>query len=209
VGEISPETARLSAESLLSGVARETLKILSDEPTLNLRDAKARARGEMRGPRGQRRATWKQFLDDHYAAWVTEHRKTGAETVARLRSRFGEFDDVRLSEMSQFAIERWRSTRLKAGVKPATVNRDFAALRAALSKAVEWRALKAHPMAAVKVSRVDTTGHVRYLRAWRLKAKGPRFVRFGRAVRYLESDIAQYMDACAVVPRLNRGASTR
>ena len=163
VGDISAETARLAAESLLSGVARDTLKILSDEPSLNLRDAKARARGEMRGPRGQRRATWKQFLDDHYAPWVTQHRKTGAETVARLRSRFGGFDDVRLAGMSQFAIERWRSTRLKGGVKAATVNRDFAALRAALTKAVEWRAIKAHPMSAVKVSKVDTTGHVRYL----------------------------------------------
>jgi len=36
------------------------------------------------------------------------------------------------------------------------------------------------------------------LRAWRLKHKGPRFVRFGRAVRYLEDDIARYMEACAV-----------
>ena len=163
VGDIGPETARLAAESLLSGVARDTLKILSDEPTLNLRDAKARARGEMRGPRGQRRATWTQFLDDHYAPWVMEHRKTGAETVARLRSRFGAFDDVRLAGISQFAVERWRSARLKGGVKPATVNRDFAALRAALTKAVEWRAIKAHPMSAVKASKVDTTGHVRYL----------------------------------------------
>ena len=163
VGDISSETARLAAESLLSGVARDTLKILSDEPTMNLRDARARARGEMRGPRGQRRATWKQFIDDHYAPWVTQHRKIGAETVSRLRSRFGTFDDVRLSNMSQFAIERWRSTRLKSGIKPATVNRDFASLRAALTKAVEWRAIKAHPMSAVKMSKIDTTGHVRYL----------------------------------------------
>jgi predicted DNA-binding transcriptional regulator AlpA len=36
------------------------------------------------------------------------------------------------------------------------------------------------------------------LRAWRLKRKGPRFVRFGRAVRYLEADIAHYMQVCAV-----------
>jgi excisionase family DNA binding protein len=47
------------------------------------------------------------------------------------------------------------------------------------------------------------------LRAWRLKSRGPRFVRFGRSVRYLESDIAQYMDACAVVPGLDRRASMR
>lgn len=36
------------------------------------------------------------------------------------------------------------------------------------------------------------------LRAWRLKRRGPRYVRFGRAVRYLASDIERFVDACAV-----------
>ena len=36
------------------------------------------------------------------------------------------------------------------------------------------------------------------LRAWRLKRRGPRYVRFGRAVRYLANDIDRFVDACAV-----------
>ena len=36
------------------------------------------------------------------------------------------------------------------------------------------------------------------LRAWRLKSQGPRFVRFGRAVRYLEPDLDRFIQACAV-----------
>ena len=36
------------------------------------------------------------------------------------------------------------------------------------------------------------------LRAWRLKRKGPRYVRFGRAVRYLEVDVDRYVDTCGV-----------
>ena len=36
------------------------------------------------------------------------------------------------------------------------------------------------------------------LRAWRLKRRGPRYVRFGRAVRYLATDIERFVDACAV-----------
>ena len=36
------------------------------------------------------------------------------------------------------------------------------------------------------------------LRAWRLKRKGPRYVRLGRAVRYLEVDINRFVNACAV-----------
>ena len=31
------------------------------------------------------------------------------------------------------------------------------------------------------------------LRAWRMKQRGPRFVRFGRAVRYLSTDIDRYV----------------
>ena len=34
------------------------------------------------------------------------------------------------------------------------------------------------------------------LRAWRLKGKGPRFVRFGRAVRYPEADVVRFVEAC-------------
>ena len=36
------------------------------------------------------------------------------------------------------------------------------------------------------------------LRAWRLKGKGPRFVRFGRAVRYLAADIEHFIEASVV-----------
>ena len=38
------------------------------------------------------------------------------------------------------------------------------------------------------------------LRAWRLKGTGPRFVRFGRAVRYLAADVEAYIKASVVEP---------
>jgi len=36
------------------------------------------------------------------------------------------------------------------------------------------------------------------LRAWRLKGKGPPFVRFGRAVRYLAADVERFVRASVV-----------
>jgi excisionase family DNA binding protein len=39
------------------------------------------------------------------------------------------------------------------------------------------------------------------LRAWRHRGKGPRFVRFGRAVRYLRADLDDFIRACAVDTR--------
>jgi hypothetical protein len=34
--------------------------------------------------------------------------------------------------------------------------------------------------------------------AWRLKGKGPRSVRFGRAVRYLATDVERFVEASVV-----------
>ena len=45
------------------------------------------------------------------------------------------------------------------------------------------------------------------LRAWRLRKKGPRYVRFGRAVRYLTRDLDRYIDESAVVPDARHEAS--
>jgi excisionase family DNA binding protein len=43
------------------------------------------------------------------------------------------------------------------------------------------------------------------LRAWRLKGKGPRFVRFGRAVRYLATDVERFVEASVVDPSKHTG----
>jgi hypothetical protein len=39
------------------------------------------------------------------------------------------------------------------------------------------------------------------LRAWRHRGKGPRFLRFGRAVRYLPADLDEFIHASAVDTR--------
>jgi len=39
------------------------------------------------------------------------------------------------------------------------------------------------------------------LRAWRHRGTGPRFLRFGRAVRYLPSDLDEFIRASAVDTR--------
>ena len=46
-----------------------------------------------------------------------------------------------------------------------TINRDVAALRAALSRAVEWGSLSAHPLARMKPTSEDESAVVRYLSA--------------------------------------------
>lgn len=105
----------------------------------------------------------RDFLSKHYEPWVKANRKDGEATVKRLSACFGDYGAKRLTEMDTLLVEKWRTGRLKAGRAPATVNRDITALKAALSKAVEWGVIEAHPLAKVKPAKVADEGRVRYL----------------------------------------------
>jgi integrase len=116
--------------------------------------------------RAERKAatlTLERFLDEHYVPWAEEHLKTAAETLTRIRGHFYKFLDTRIVDLTPFAIERWKTSRLKAGKARATVNRDVVALKAAISRAVEWGLLKVHPLASVKPYKVDSKAIIRYL----------------------------------------------
>lgn len=143
------------ADLLAPNVAREKARmVLADvvhgkDPRTARRQARAKTLGE--------------FLQNEYGPWVLAHRKTGEAILARLRSCFGDFHDRKLAEINAWVVEKWRSTRLKAGRKPATVNRDITALKAALNKAVEWGLLGESPLHSVKPIKTDDLARVRYL----------------------------------------------
>ncbi len=46
---------------------------------------------------------------------------------------------------------------------------------------------------------------IRTLQAWRCAAKGPPFIRVGRAIRYRRSDLEQYLKDSTVQPIRNGG----
>jgi integrase len=144
VSVLTPHEARAVARLALADVAHGI------DPTA----------GRRRGP-----PAWGSYVTDTYQPWAVANRKTGAMTVARLTAVFSDFDSMPLISITAFAVERWRTARHRAGITPATTNRDLAALRGALSKAVEWKLLTAHPLAAVKDAHVDAVGRIRFLDA--------------------------------------------
>jgi integrase len=132
----------------------EALKILGDlargqDPT------KTRAK--------EKQVSLETFIVERYRPWVESHRKTGTQTVSRALSRFAEFKSQRISDISPWKIEKWRSARLKKGITAATVNRNVTMLKAILQKAVQWDVIESNPLASVKPLKMDHSAKIRFL----------------------------------------------
>lgn len=116
-------------------------------------------------PKAHKVVTLRSFLLDAYGPWVEAERKSGKITLARILSVFAEFLNKPATALTTWSLDKWKRDRLKAGIEPATINRDLIALRSALNKAVEWGALTENPSAAVKPAKVDKDDRVRFLSA--------------------------------------------
>lgn len=103
------------------------------------------------------------FIRNDYGPWVEAERRSGKMTAERILAAFANLLNVPLADLSIAQLDKWKAERLRAGRTPTTVNRDLAALKAALSKAVEWKAIDTAPAAAVKKSKVNDDRRVRYL----------------------------------------------
>ena len=105
--------------------------------------------------RRARAHTLRSFIDQVYEPWAEANLRTGAETIARLRTAFTRELDRKLGDLTPWIIESWRLGRIKSGVTASTINRDFAPLRAAIARAVDWKLLDKNPIAGVKGSKID------------------------------------------------------
>ena len=110
-----------------------------------------------------RAKTFGEFLRDDYEPWVTAERKAGVSTMLAIRSVWSELLNKPLADITAWIVEKTKAARLKAGIKPATVNRDLGRIRAALSKAVEWSQLSSHPLSQVKLTKGADEGRIRFL----------------------------------------------
>ncbi len=120
---------------------------------------------EANRPDHEKPRTFAAFIEHDYAPWAQQHQKGWRENLAALNAVFADLAGKLLTAIAPLDIERVKARRLKAGRKPASVNRDLGRLRGALSRAVEWGMLAAHPMRSVKLAKGDDDARVRYLTA--------------------------------------------
>lgn len=114
--------------------------------------------------RRKKNYTLNDFIENEYAPWRYANRKRADEDIYRIKARFGDdFGNELLSNIVPLLVDRWRSKRVISGIKPITVNRDIAILKALLSKAEEWEIIPINPLSKFKPAAVDSVAKVRYL----------------------------------------------
>jgi len=103
------------------------------------------------------------FIKEHYKPWVLANNKTGQDSIDKLNSSFPEYMGLPLKQISVSLIEKWRTKKLNNNIKPSTINRCVAVIRALLTKAVEWKVLEENPLKGLKQLKIDNNPINRYL----------------------------------------------
>lgn len=109
--------------------------------------------------------TLKRFIDEHYEAWMTQHRKNHAKDLSTLKSAFVDLMDIELRKITHKQVDDLRTDWLRSGNKPATVNRKTTALKGLFARAILWSFTTLSPIAKMGDLTVDENENPRYLSA--------------------------------------------
>ena len=154
---------RIGKEGSLSPAQARDQAILLAARVVAGEDIQQEKKSEQHAARLAKNRTLDGFLTNMYEPWVCSQRKTGNATIGRIRSNFSHLYGRPLNEISLWVMEKWRSEQLKGGKAKTTINRDVTALKACLSKAVEWEILREHPLQKLRPLKTDNLVRTRYL----------------------------------------------
>ena len=144
------------ARRIIDSNSKLTLAMVKNQAQL-LR-GKAAGGHDFKSERDSRRAipTLQVFLDDTYGPWVVQNRRSGEATLDRINACFADAcGKLKLDQITPARIEPWRTRRQKRGIAAETINRDVAALRAALTRAVKLELINKNPLTGFDASEVD------------------------------------------------------
>lgn len=146
---LSPDQAREEAKKILGDIAK------GDNPIEKRRKEKRDA------------LTFGDFFEKEYRQWVLTNLKAGQETVNKINRHFiPVLKNKKIKEITSWDIDKWRSKKIKEGVKTSSINREITALKGCLSRAVEWGKIDKNPLSAAsgfKLKKVDSRPNIRFL----------------------------------------------
>lgn len=134
-----------------------TLKAAEERAKLILRDPAAFA------SRRSSSATLSEYIASDYEDHATAKLKNGARSVARVKAIWKSLLPKRIADITPQEVDKLRNKRLLAGVAPATINRDVAALSGVFAHWVANTAGAVHPLAGMEALDVADDETIRYL----------------------------------------------
>ena len=97
--------------------------------------------------------TLEGFLDARYRDYLISNQESSDTTLWILEEVFKEFMKFRLKDISISKVDKWRVTQTKK-LKPSTMNRRTAVLKAALSTAKRWAIIDVNPLSDLSQMKV-------------------------------------------------------
>lgn len=136
--------------------------------TFTLKQAEERAKRIILDPAAASKrtgaaATLAEYIEDTYSDHALAKLKNGAKSVARVKAIWKTLLNKRMSDITASEVDRLRNKRVLAGVAPATVNRDVAALSGVFALWVKDNKGAAHPLAELVALDVADDETIRYL----------------------------------------------
>jgi integrase len=155
-------------KAYLMEVERNVIRTVGDGNQLTPKQAWTRAKkiqaDYLDGKKGKTsKLTLKGFIQGEYKDFAVANGEHGEQEVTRMLAVCEPLLRKRLGGLATTDIERWKRERLEK-VKPVTVKRELAKLKAALTLAVRWGKLTKNPATHVTV-KVPKENRVRYLDA--------------------------------------------
>jgi integrase len=163
---VSPSGTKTFYVQLERGVKRKignaAVMTLTQARSLALKMLQRHDAGEHIESRLDKQPTLEDFVKNTYQNWAVQNQKSGKGNISRLLRSCEPLLSTRLDQLTEIQVERWKMGRLKAGLNPATVRRDLAQLKSALTRAMKWGYAPSNPAKDVTL-KVEQHYRVRYL----------------------------------------------
>jgi len=103
----------------------------------------------------EKRTVLFEALAREYQDYSNANKRSWGRDQTSLKNLGSFFHGRLLSHISPWMVEKYKQSRLEAGMKPATINRELACLKHMFSLAVRWGKLREHPLRKVKLLREE------------------------------------------------------
>lgn len=149
-------------------VARGKRVRIGPASTFTLKQAEERAKKILLDPSSATKtkrdgATLAEYIDDEYKDFAEANLKNGVRSVARVKAVWKPLLSKRIAEIKAADVDKLRTKRRLAGIAPATINRDVAALSGVFTHWTGTSKGAAHPLAGLEQLEVADDETVRYL----------------------------------------------